>query len=212
MSRKNIKPPDVPCGDFNTLKFMLKALYGRERDELAERLIERFGDARGVFSATHEELTSVHGITDRVATFFNVVYPLKRRTALNALPRDLTELPALDGFAAAMLASEPYAIDVALYLDRDGVPICTERLPESELIRAAVAGACRHDAQKFVWIAHASKCAERSAAHNAELAQTVARLKDVLGILGVEFIGRLQFYDGKRVENATGDPQRTVEV
>ena len=204
MARKNDKKlPDVPSGDHNILKFMLKTLYGRDRDDLATRLVERFGDASGVFMATHEELMSVCGITERVATFFNIMYPLKRRVALDALPKDITDGRVLDGFAAAMLASEPYAVEVAVYLDGDGALICAERLPETERIRAAVAGVCRHDAQKFVWISHTPYGGTRTADEIAELARTIVRLQDLLDIFGVEFVEHVELSDGKTSRRAS---------
>ena len=213
MTRKNIELPEIPCGDRDILKFMLKALYGRERDDLVARLIERFGDARGVFIATHEELMSVRGVTERVATFFNVIYPFKWRVALDALPDDLTDERALDGFASALLSGEPYAAEIALYLDGDGALICAERLPKSELIRAAVAGACRHDAQKLVWISNIPSGRPRSPSEAAARARTAVKLKGLLDILGVRLIGRIEFSGGgcKRFSDAP-EPSRDVRL
>lgn len=48
----------------------------RDTNELAHKLIERFGSLSGVFEASEEQLTSVDGITKSSATLIKMIIPL----------------------------------------------------------------------------------------------------------------------------------------
>ena len=55
--------------DLEIMRFILKTLYGGDREQLTLRLIEKFGGAAGVFGASQSELMRVEGVTERVASF-----------------------------------------------------------------------------------------------------------------------------------------------
>ncbi len=64
----------------NVLEFLL--FYGlpqRDTNELAHRLIERFGSLRDVFDAPYEELLKVDGVGESVAALIKLIPQLTRR-------------------------------------------------------------------------------------------------------------------------------------
>ena len=58
------------------------AIPRRDVNELSHRLIERFGSLKGVFDADFDDLCSVDGIGENVATLIKLIAATLRRYAL----------------------------------------------------------------------------------------------------------------------------------
>ncbi len=101
------------------LELMLEALYQRDRDDLAQRLTERFGSCEYVAIATADELKAV-GLTERAAGFFGMF----RRVCASSVLRDSfgvsvsSEKSALS-FLTTLFRSTR-ASDCIVYVDRRG--------------------------------------------------------------------------------------------
>lgn len=174
--------------DIDALNTILNILYEHEEPKLAMELVERFGDVRGIFLATYEELMSVDGVTPRVASFFNCVNPLRRQAYLRTAGFSITDKDTATAFAAAYCLAEASTSDLAVYLDGKGNVIAAEKLAGKEITREIVEGVCRLCAKKLVWIRYLprGKCdtIEAEKARKKE----IEKLSVPLEILGVELI------------------------
>ena len=127
MSQKIKQAITIENSDIGILQFCLKVLYEGDNDELAWRLIERFGSVHGIFGATHEELMKIDGVTDRVATFFTVLRPMQRQAQLRAVKDlKLNSERELSSYAAVYFMNEHEPTDVIVCLDKKGSIIRVE--------------------------------------------------------------------------------------
>ena len=119
MSKSEKQPINIENSDIGILQFCLKVLYEHENDDLAWRLVKRFGSVSGIFSASHEELMQIDGMTDRVATFFTVMRPLWRQAQLRAV-KGLTLMTEREiaEYAAVYFMNEYNPTDVCVCLDK----------------------------------------------------------------------------------------------
>lgn len=88
--RRRKKEQFLRCGldafaDHEVLELLLfYAIPRQDTNELAHRLLERFGSLSGVFSATAEELQMVKGIGESSAALLVLMLPLYRRMYVSA--------------------------------------------------------------------------------------------------------------------------------
>lgn len=185
---------EIENSDIGILQFCLKVLYEHENDELAWRLIERFGGVSGIFSASHEELMQIDGMTDRVATFFTVMRPLQRQAQLRAVKdfrvnseRDLAE------YAAVYFMNEYNPADVCLCLDKKNKIICAERLGKEERVREIAALACKRNAQKIALMRFEPRLDRKTVLPAPETLKTLIRITKLIGTLGMELVDYVEY-------------------
>ncbi len=86
--RERMKSRFVEAGldgfnDHNALEMLLfYAVPRKDTNELAHRLLKRFGSLAGVFEASYEELLSVDGIGENAATLVKLIPAVSRRYLL----------------------------------------------------------------------------------------------------------------------------------
>lgn len=141
--------------DIGMLRFILRALFNRDCDELGTRLIERFGSLSGIFDATAEELSGVSGMTERAAAFFAFARPAFRQALLRETKCvRLCGEPELARYALTFFINKSLPSDHCLLLDGDNTLLRTHRLVEYDRIRDIVGTACRYRARRVVWLCY----------------------------------------------------------
>ncbi|MCH5166141.1 MAG: hypothetical protein J1G01_07045 [Clostridiales bacterium] len=194
MAGKKLDLAEIEHSDIEILKFILKALYGSERDDLAWRLIERFGSVGDIFRATHEELTGVDGITDRVASFFTVVMPLNRQALLrSAAGISLSSEAELVRFATVYFMNERNPFDACLFLDGKSRVICAERLIEEDRILEVISGVCRYGAVKLAWLRLEPHKEDRSNARLLAKLDVFKKILPTLALTDTEFVDYIEY-------------------
>lgn len=194
MSKREKQPIDIENSDIGILQFCLKVLYGHEHDELAWRLLERFGSVSGIFSAAHEELMQIDGMTDRVATFFTVVRPIQRQAQLRAVKgltleseRDVAE------YAAVYFMNEFNPMDVCVCLDKKYKIYRAERLGKDERVREVVALACMRNAQKIAIIRFEPRLNQKSVLPAPQVQNSLIKISKITSSLGIEFVDYVEY-------------------
>lgn len=212
MANENAVPKRIES-DIGMLKFMLRALYGRDCDGLADALIARFGSFNGIFRATHEELVAVRGITDRVASFFTFAKPAFRQALMRSAEGvRIDSESALVRYAMTFFMNAQSPCDYCLYLDAKDKIIRAERLTEADRVRETVGGACRYRAEKTALI-----YCDPAAAVPSPSARRLERLTDIikaLDILGIGFVDCIEYRPFKffGLRRAAGGDARVVEA
>lgn len=177
----------VSYSDIDTLKCLLRALYGAERDELAWELLTRFGDIRGVFTASYESLCAVDGVTERVALFLSSVLPIKRQAVLrDRTNASITSRSAAERFMRLYFSVDSAATAAIVSLDAHGkIKFVYNR--ELNSVRDIVAELCKTDTDRFILMKFAP---DRDRAEIAPPRKDMLdRLKRFADILAVEFVG-----------------------
>ena len=194
MSTKAKQTIDIEDSDIDILLFCQKALYGHDNEELAWRLIERFGSVAGIFSAVHEELMTVDGVTDRVATFFTVMRPLQQQAQIRAV-RGLTvdSERTLAEYTAVHFMNEFIETDVCLCMDKKYRVYHAERLGKDERIREVVSLACRRTADKIAIIRFEPQLHQKTVLPSPEHQKTIAKIANIMTTLGVEFVDYMEY-------------------
>ena len=194
MSKREKQLIDIEDSDIGILLFCLKVLYSHENEELAWRLIERFGSVSGIFSAVHEELMQIDGMTDRAATFFTVMRPLQRQAQLRAVKgltlsceRDIAE------YAAVYFMNEFIPCDVCVCLDKKSRVYHAERLGKDERVREVVSLACRRNAQKIVLLRFEPQLRQKTVLPSSENQKTLIKIANIMSTLGVEFVDYVEY-------------------
>ncbi|MDE7164059.1 MAG: hypothetical protein K2O04_01355 [Clostridiales bacterium] len=194
MGKREKQLIEIENSDIGILRFCLKVLYEHDNDELAWRLIERFGGVSGIFSASHEELMQIDGMTDRVATFFTVMRPLQRQAQLRAVKdfkvtseRDMAE------YAAVYFMNEYNPADVCACLDKRGRIICAERLGKEECVREIAALACKRNAQKIALLRFEPRLNRKAVLPAPETQKTLMRITKLIGSLDMDFVDYVEY-------------------
>lgn len=184
----------IENSDIGILQFCLKVLYEHDNDELAWRLIERFGGVSGIFGATHEELMKIDGVTDRVATFFSVLRPLQRQAQLRAV-KDLrlsTERELAE-YAAVFFMNEYEPTDVCVCLDKKSAIIRAERLTAEERVREVAAVACKRNAQKIVLMRFEPKLNAKTIVPSPERQKLLIKIAKLMSTLGIDIVDYVEY-------------------
>lgn len=180
----------APSSDIDTLKCILRALYGEPRDELAWELLLRFGDIRGVFTASYESLCSVKGVTERVALFLSSVLPIKRQAVLrDGVNAAIASREDAERFLRVYFSAENAATAAIVSLDKRGkIKFIYNR--ELNSVRDVVAELCKADVDRFILMKFAPN------RENAEIApgrmDMLDRIKRLTDILAIEFVGYVE--------------------
>ncbi|MDE6029328.1 MAG: hypothetical protein K2F90_03300 [Clostridiales bacterium] len=195
MSKREKQLLNVENSDIGMLQFCLKVLYERERDDLAWRLVKRFGSVAGIFSATHEELMQMDGVTDRVATFFTVLRPLQRQAQLRAV-KGLTLMTEREvaEYAAVYFMNECNPTDVCVCLDKKYRVYHAERLGMDERIREFASIVCRRNAQKVVLMRLEPRLNVKPIIPSPERLKLLIQMTKLTGALGIEVVDYVEYY------------------
>lgn len=111
-----------------------------DTNALAHRLLERFGDLRGVFSATMEELMKVHGVGREVARSLSVQYDRMRiaERSLLAPVREYKTNKDICDYAFTWLHGRPNEMCILISLSGSNRIIKTEILSEGTIDHVSV--------------------------------------------------------------------------
>lgn len=106
----------MSMNDINALELLLfYAIPRRDTNEIAHRLLERFGRLEGVFSATAEELQEVEGIGETAAVLLTLIPEIMKKSRISKA-REICQIRSSDDAGAYLL---PYFLnerDEVLYL------------------------------------------------------------------------------------------------
>lgn len=194
MSKREKQLIDIEDSDIGILLFCLKALYGHDNEQLAWRLIQRFGSVAGIFSAAHEELMRIDGMTDRVATFFTVMRPLQQQAQLRAVKGLTLESECkLAEYAAVYFMNEFIPTDVCVCLDKKYRVYNTERLGKDERIREVVSLVCRRDAQKIAIIRFDPQLRQKAVLPSTDTQKSLIKIVNIMSTLGIEFVDYVEY-------------------
>lgn len=189
-----MKKPDgkeivIEYGDIDVIKFVLRVLYEHENDELAWRLVERFGGVPELFRASFYELMQVSGVTERVASFFSVMLPVQRQALLRAAQGIKLDCESvLIKYVAAFCIGFIEPFDMCMLLDKDDKLIRAERLIEEERFREMVTHVCSSCAAKVVIARFVPFEAEEPLIPSAVRVRSLVKLIDIFYEMNVELV------------------------
>ena len=186
--------PKIENSDIGILQYCLKVLYEHDYDELAWRLVERFGSVSAIFSASFEELMCVDGVTDRVATFFSVLRPLQRQAQLRAVKNiAISDEREQAEYAAVYFMNEYNPCDVCVCLNKKNKIICVKRLAEEQRVREIAATSCRRNAQKIVLMRFEPRINEKKILPTPERQRLLIKTIKILNALDIEFVDYVEY-------------------
>ena len=144
--------------DHEVLELLLYyAIPRRDTNELAHRLIDRFGTLRGVFDAAPEELRQVDGVGENAALFLQLLPAVGRRALLNEKKEViLNSVETVGAFFTRLLAGERREVLYQVCLDAKGKLLSYHRLASGTVsvapvsVREVVENALRCDASRVV--------------------------------------------------------------
>lgn len=144
--------------DHEVLELLLYyAIPRRDTNELAHRLIDRFGTLRGVFDAAPEELRQVDGMGESAALFLQLLPAVGRRALLNEKKEViLNSVETVGAFFARLLDAERREVLYQVCLDAKGKLLSYHRLASGTVsmapvsVREVVENALRCDASRVV--------------------------------------------------------------
>ncbi len=178
--------------DVNVLELLLfYALPRQDTNELAHALLSRFGSLHDVLEAGAEELREVPGLGENSVSLLRLIPAVSRRYMLSKTPPSLPiDSPSAAGrYFIPRFMYETEEVVYALLLDARKRPICCR-----EIARGTV-NAAEISARRLAELALGRRSSAVLLAHNhlsgvaipsAEDETTTARLRDALGLLGVE--------------------------
>lgn len=144
--------------DHEVLELLLYyAIPRRDTNEIAHRLIEKFGTLRGVFDAAPEELRQVEGVGENAVLFLQLLPAVGRRALLNEKKEViLNSVETVGTFFTRLLDGERREVLYQVCLDAKGKLISYCRLSSGTVsvapvsVREVVENALRCDASRVV--------------------------------------------------------------
>lgn len=125
--------------DHELLEMLLYyAIPRRDTNELAHRLLERFGSLQGVFSATVEELSTVEGVGENAAVLLSLVPQIWQRSLQGAPERILNSVDKCGEYFAELLSGSRREMLWQVCLDGKGKVLSSRCLAEGDVSMAAV--------------------------------------------------------------------------
>lgn len=116
-----------PMNDINALELLLfYAVPRRDTNEIAHRLLERFGSLHGVFSASIEDLCEVEGIGEYAAALLTLVPEIMKKSRLSE-SREIKQIKCSQDAGAYLLPyfmNEQDEVVFMLCLDTKRAVIC----------------------------------------------------------------------------------------
>ena len=113
--------------DINALELLLfYAIPRRDTNELAHRLLERFGSLDGVFSASFEDLCEVEGIGETAASLITLIPEIMKKSRLSK-SREIRQIRCSEDAGSYLLPyfmNEPDEVVYLLCLDTKRAVIC----------------------------------------------------------------------------------------
>lgn len=178
--------------DIEIINAILRVLYGGERRELADKLMQRFGSFHAIFRAAPEDLLKVDGVTDTAASFFSAAVPqfrqALRRAAKNIKPRSEYDLVNL------ALATDDGSEEKSkrhIYLDGSDKIIKCEKVVGPDSVKKTVGAACGLNAAKVAVVEYGRR--EKRVFPDEQtlkyLSETIAALEAV----GILFVDQIDF-------------------
>lgn len=125
--------------DHELLEMLLYyAIPRRDTNELAHRLLERFGSLQGVFSAPVEELSTVEGVGENAAVLLSLVPQIWQRSLQGAPERILNSVDKCGEYFAELLSGSRREMLWQVCLDGKGKVLSSRCLAEGDVSMAAV--------------------------------------------------------------------------
>ena len=125
--------------DHELLEMLLYyAIPRRDTNELAHRLLERFGSLQGVFSAPVEELSTVEGVGENAAVLLSLVPQIWQRSLQGASERILNSVDKCGEYFAELLSGSRREMLWQVCLDGKGKVLSSRCLAEGDVSMAAV--------------------------------------------------------------------------
>ncbi len=147
--------------DYEAVELLLTyAIPRRDVKPLAKRLIEKFGGLRGLFDASHEELSKVRGVGSHTAVLLRLIKEasgeyLKERM----MKKDVIRSPKdVADYLNLTLSGERVEKFMALYLNSKNEILGVETLHEGFLDRTfvyprkAIENAFKHNARSIIFV------------------------------------------------------------
>lgn len=117
----------MSMNDINALELLLfYAIPRRDTNEIAHRLLDRFGSLDGVFSAPAEELQEVDGIGENAAALLTLIPEIMKKSCVSKA-REIRQIRSSDDAGAYLLPyflNEPDEVVYLLCLDTKRCVIC----------------------------------------------------------------------------------------
>lgn len=177
--------------DIGLLKYLLNVLYEHECEELAERLIRKFGSFNGAFDATREELMSVTGITARAAAFFTFAKPAFRQAVARASDSNVIDSEAsLARFLLVYFMNTDVSGEYCIYLSDNGKVSHCERI-EGEIVRSVVGNVCRYGAYRSITVSYRPHCPKPEP--SVRKLDDIMRLNDALAAVGARLVDHIEY-------------------
>lgn len=162
--------------------FLRVGVVGKSAVDLARELVATFGGLNGLFAATVEQLTAVHGIGEAKYVQLQAVLEMSRRALAEEMKRtDMLSSPqAVRDYLRLTLARLPHEVFVAVFLTAQNRVIVVEELFRGTLTqtsvypREIVKRALAHNAASVI-LAHNHPSGEPMPSHaDRTLTQTLA--------------------------------------
>jgi len=178
--------------DINALELLLfYALPRRDTNELAHRLLKRFGTLAGVMDASKEDLLAVEGVGENVAGLLRLIPALSRRYVVSKTPSaEPVDTPTQAGrYFIPHFMYETEEVVLALLLDARRRPILCQELGRGTVNAAEVsarklAALCLERKASAVIVAHNHPSGVALPSREDEL--FTSQMAKALGVLGVE--------------------------
>ncbi|MCH5350698.1 MAG: hypothetical protein J1F39_01840 [Clostridiales bacterium] len=181
--------------DIDIVNAILNVLYNGRREELAERLLKRFGSFHGIFRASREDLLKVKGMTETSAAFFSAAVPEFRR-ALRGAIKDIKPTSEFDlVYLAIALDSETAEKHrLFIYTDTNDKIIKCEKVT-TESVKKTVGTACGINAAKIAIVEYGRR--ERKSPPGLPALKYITEIVKPLNAVGIEFIDYIDYIGHK---------------
>ena len=173
--------------------FLRVGVTGKSAVDLARDLLSEFGSLNGIFSASREALTAVHGMVDSKYVQVQAIFEMARRALQEQMQqRDaLTSPQAVRDYLCLKLGNLSREVFMVLFLDAQNRVLAQEKLFAGTLTQASVyprevvKRALHHNAAAVIFAHnHPSGVAEPSRADE----QLTSALKQALGLVDVRVL------------------------
>lgn len=216
--KKNKELPRIDCSDISVLESMIKVLYGHENNELAERLLDRFGSVPSIFRAHEAELMKVKGMTSRAANFFAEMLPVQRQALLReAVKAEMNCEKSFVDVIASYCTDGVRPFDMCVLCDKSHRCITVEQLISEERFRETIEHACNNDADKIVMARFVPYETLEPLSPSAVRVKTLYKLSNIFDTLEMELVDYFiytpcKFYSIRRALKGGKNPFDAVKA